>query len=692
MRKILFLFIASLSIINGNVYSQESVVVVPSIKVVTRVASGEVKLRWAVTNPSSWTKANKYGYIIERFTVKRGGQQLDTPERKLLTSNPILPKPVADWEKVIENNNYAAILAQALYGETFVVEETEGALAQIINKAKEIEQRFSFALFAADMNFEAAVLGGLGFVDTTINENETYFYKIKTAIPEELLKVKEGTVLVESNKISELPQPIDLIAIGDDRNILLTWEYKMFKSIFTSYYVERSEDGTNFKRLGDTPLVNLNDKPNHPAERMYYVDTLSQNNKKYYYRVRGISPFGEESPTSKVVSAEGIKKLEAVPHISRHNYDKSGGFIILWEFLKEAEKEILGFELNWAPQEKGPYKVVKTGIPPNARKIEYKDPEPSNYFTITALGKGNQKTTSLSAFAQTIDSIPPAKPIGLIGVVDSLGVVKLKWEANTEKDMLGYRVFRGNLSKEELAQITISPIEETVFTDTVQVKSLNTKVFYQVVAVDQRFNMSDYSDKLALKKPDVVPPSSPIFSDYKVKKEGVFIQWINSTSDDVQYHKLYRQTATEADKGWLLIQQTDTISRFTDSEVEAGNKYRYAIFAEDESGLTSLPSTPLSLTVQGLGPTRVVKNFTAFADRVAYKIDLSWKIIDENVIEVLIYKNKDGNKPVLWKQLPAGVKKITDNSVNPNTNYTYQLKALLKTNAYGKIEIVNVTY
>lgn len=692
MRNYLFLFITSFFFISGSISAQELVEELPFVKVISRVNEGGVKLRWAISNSSAWTKANKYGYIIERFTIKRDGQQLDIAEKKVLASTPILPKPLAEWESSVEKNNYAAIYAQALYGESFQVEEIQGGLTQIINKAKEVEQRFSFALYAADINFEAALLGGVGYIDTDIKENEDYFYTIKTAIPIELMAVKAGNVFVEPNKKEELPQPIDLIAIGDDKNILLTWEYEMFKTVFTSYYLERSENGTDFKRLGDTPLVNLNDKPGTPSKRMFYVDTISQNNKPYYYRVKGISPFGEQSPASEIVSAQGIKKLGAVPHITRHKFDELGNVDILWEFSKEAEKEITSFELNWAAQEKGPYKVVKSNIPKSSRKTSYKELEPSNYFKITAIGKGNQKTTSLTAFVQTIDSIPPTAPVGLVGVVDSLGIVNLKWEANVEKDMLGYRVFRGNLEKEEVSQLTIAPIETTTFIDTVQIKSLNTKVFYQIVAVDQRFNMSDYSEKLGLKKPDVVPPSSPVFLKYKQVSEGVFLEWINSTSDDVATHKLYRQNIEESDKGWEQIFETDTIPNFVDVKVKPSAKYRYAIFAEDNSGLRSEPSIPITLTIQKNTLGEITKNFTGYADRIGYKIDLSWKIIDDNAIEVLIYKNKEGNKPVLWRQLPASIRKISDKDVSPNVSYTYQLKVILKNSTYGKIKKVNIIY
>ncbi len=689
--KVLRIFILVCYVLPVVTLAQEEKAQQDAIRVLVRASEGKVRLRWAPTSPSAWLKLNRYGYQIERFTVKRNGVLLPPfQERKVVEH--IVPQPLSQWKSIVDQNDYAAVLAQSLYGETFDVEGMgQGGLAQIINKSKEIEQRFSFALMAADMNFKAATMGGLGYEDTTIEKNVEYLYRIKSLVPGELLAIEMGLVVIQTTPIEPLPSPIELFAVPDDKSVLLTWEYAMFKTIFTSYYVERSENGTDFTRLGNTPLVNLNDTPEAPSKRMFYVDTLSQNNKTYYYRVKGISPFGEESPPSKVVVAKGVKKLSAVPHITTHEFDLTGGVTIAWEFAKEAEQEITGFELHWARQEKGPYKTVQTAIASDVRKTVYTHPEPSNYFKITAIGKNNQKTTSFPAFVQTIDSIPPAMPVGLTGTIDTLGIVQLEWEANTDSDILGYRVFRGHIAKEQVSQLTVSPIETTVFRDTVQIKSLNSKVFYQVVAVDKRFNMSEYSEKLALKKPDIVPPSSPVFKGYKVTQEGVFLEWITSSSDDVDSHSLYRQKTNAPEKGWQLLLQTDTITRYTDQNLAANTKYRYAIFAKDQSGLQSLPSTPISVTSKGV-EQKNIKGFSALADLDHNQVALSWRKMPDDVSEIWMYKSKKEGEPFLWRQLPPDVTTLEDTDVSPGNWYVYTIKVTSVSGSHPEVKSIEVYY
>lgn len=293
----------------------------------------------------------------------------------------------------------------------------------------------------------------------------------------------------------------------------------------------------------------------------------------------------------------------------------------------------------------------------------------------------------MATFVQTIDSVPPAAPVEIKGVIDSLGEVKLSWKPSQEPDILGYRVFRGNLEGEELSQLTESPVKTASYTDTVTIASLNSNVYYSVVAVDKRFNMSAYSEKLTLKKPDVVPPSSPVFSKYEVKNGQVVLNWINSSSDDVKFHKLFRQQMTGKNTDWQLVFETDTLSTYTDTGVEGNHTYRYAIFAVDKSELLSKPSTQLTVSVTSMQMQNTIKGFDIYADFVNQKIDLSWAKLPPDVTEILIYKAKGDEKPVLLRQIPVAANKVTqfeDKKVNPGNRYEYAIKALKRSGeVYG---------
>jgi predicted small lipoprotein YifL len=94
-----------------------------------------------------------------------------------------------------------------------------------------------------------------------------------------------------------------------------------------------------------------------------------------------------------------------------------------------------------------------------------------------------------------VDTFAPAPPRALASVT-SENAVSLFWEPNTEKDLGGYFVLRGDASGEKLTRLTPSPIQDTTYRDT-SVKTGGSYV-YAVVAVDTATppNVSDPSNRV----------------------------------------------------------------------------------------------------------------------------------------------------------------------------------------------------
>jgi hypothetical protein len=80
-----------------------------------------------------------------------------------------------------------------------------------------------------------------------------------------------------------------------------------------------------------------------------------------------------------------------------------------------------------------------------------------------------------------VDTFPPAPPKSLAHIAGGNGV-SLLWEANTETDLGGYVVLRGEAPGDKLSPLTKEPISDTSFLDTT-VRRGRTYV-YEVIAVD----------------------------------------------------------------------------------------------------------------------------------------------------------------------------------------------------------------
>ena len=664
---------------------------VPMINILSRAQQDQILLRWAVNDPIAWKKTNTSGFTLEKYLFFKDGKRLASPQK--LWSKSIKAAPLQEWQELVEQDNYAAIIAQALFGEDFNVEGNAGQLATIISQSQELQQRYSFALLGAEMNFKAAVKAGWGYIDTEVNSNEKYAYKIQSALPQEVLPLKGSATVAGLTDFEPLPAPTDLQGIFTDKQVMLTWEYALFKQIFTSYTIERSEDGTIFTPLNKEPLVNINDKPEAPAKRMYYIDSLAQNDKTYYYRVQGISSFGEKSKYSDTIFGKGAPTLNDTPSLQNYRFTKNPNeAVITWNFPKEGETLIQKFQLNQSSKDEGPYQVVIDNIPVTQREITYSNLEATNYITISAVSKtGQQRKTSFKTLIQPIDTIPPAVPSNLEGEIDSLGVARIRWTPNQEKDFLGYRIFRGFTKTEEPSALTKSPIQETQFIDSVAIKNLNSKVYYQVVAVDKRFNHSKKSEVLALEKPDVIPPTAPVFSTYKIDNGQVKLTWFNS-SDENATHILSRKNITENSAWEVIYQATDTIQQFTDKNAVADKTYQYKIKAVDQSGLVSLPSTPLTIEVIDVGPPKLIKEINYNVNRQDRYIELFWRAAEDDIVEYTLYKQENDKDPTTWRIVPAGVRRILDKAVNTNAVYTYYIRAILTSGKFTQLKKVKIKF
>lgn len=669
-----------------------------AVMVLARPQKDKILLRWATTTPLSWKMSNEYGFIVERYTVTRDKKILAQPEKKIISTTPFKPQPLDNWKTVAEKDNYAAVIAQAIYGKDFELSGGDNkGLTKIINQANELEQRFGLSLYAADNSFEAAKLAGWGYEDNDVKSNEKYLYRIISAIPKDKLKVDSGSVYTGIIDYQELPKPSDIGSVFGDKTVMLSWDYSILKNYYSNYFIEKSADGETYNRLSDLPVANLNNKEDKPSNRMYFIDTLKDNSIKYYYRIRGVSPFGEIGPPSEPISGKGKKFLTQVPNIRSTSINEKGAVQIEWFFDGTETGLIESFTLNQAKKEQGPYKAVVEHINANSRTVSFNKLYASNYFTITAVAKQGQSRTSFPVLVQPIDSFPPAIPTGLQATIDSNGVVILKWKQNNEQDLLGYKVFRANNKQEEMATLTPSVHKKCIYRDTVNIKMLNNKVYYAVASVDQRYNQSKNSTIIEIKKPDIIPPSAPLFTDYQIKNDSVILHWVNSLSEDVTTHRLYRRALTSPPtgepEGALLVSFTDTTSQYIDGTAEPGKKYEYNIVAIDASGLKTNAINRLQITIPDNANRYKINLLNTYTNIKNSYIEIFWKDDLKEVQAYNIYKAIKGKPIILWKVLTAGeAKQVRDNNITVGETYQYAVVPVMKNGIEGKMIITEAKY
>lgn len=132
----------------------------------------------------------------------------------------------------------------------------------------------------------------------------------------------------------------------------------------------------------------------------------------------------------------------------------------------------------------------------NDTRIEFGAERCYTVRTVNVFGKIQlESEPSAVACITPRDTFPPVSPKGLIAVA-SAGVISLNWEPNSERDLAGYLVLRGEAPGAKLQQLTPEPIHEITYED--KTVKPGARYVYAVVAVDKAMppNISAQSNRI----------------------------------------------------------------------------------------------------------------------------------------------------------------------------------------------------
>ena len=667
-RYVLLLFVFCFSAFFG--WGKQSVQ--SRIYVRTEVHSDKVLLRWIAGDAKSWQLLNKYGFKLERLTVARSGVVLDKPE-VLLLAGELKPAESDKLKALVREFPMGAVVAQAVFGDNFEVSLGDSPISKAIALDEERQQRYLFALYAADLCFPVAKEVGWGFEDGSIKEGERYLYRVTSLVPKKELTIAEGANFVVVGDTIRLPQPLELSAQFSPAGAYLSWDYNRLASLYSSYWIERSEDGKTFSRISDLPITRMSDTEKKTHAPITYLDSIAYR-KTYYYRVAGVTPFGSQGAYSAVVSGMAYPPLTDIPQIEDYRFDTQGGANLSWNFKQEEEDLIEGFRILRSKDDKT--YLPLDSISPKERIYHIGTLARYPYYKVEAKAKQGVSTTSYPTLIQAIDSIPPAVPTGLRAEVDSLGAVHLSWQSGKDEDLYGYRLYRGETKGEELIPITKDAILSTNYIDSVRLDNLNAKVYYALTALDERYNQSELSETIVVRKPTGIPPAMPLIVEMKASEEGNVIRWEASEDSFLAGFVLTRtvQDSTQQRRSWQI---EDTKQRnYVDKEIEAGKTYTYQLTAYTDNKLYSPISPEVKVVSKSTEAKTADANFTT--EVLTEGIALKWRISKQVFISATLYKVDESGKFGLYRENLPQAGEVIDKEVRQGNKNAYMLVVYLK--------------
>jgi uncharacterized protein len=647
-----------------------------SIELVTKSYGDSVVLRWGPSKPGAWTIANKLGYIVERAAISESDQ--GKPVFQRVSQEVIKPWPLEEWKRRIQRDNrYGAIAAQMLYGSKANPDAGAKSINSLRDAAQELENRHGFALFSADNDAIAAEGLGLRITDRNVHAGQRFIYRVYVASIDPTYRIDSVYAVVDILPAAANPAPMDLQAEGRDGRIVLTWR-DLPGASYSGYRIYRSDVGSeNFKEITSTPVIVVTPKGAATPALPTYHDTTIVNYRQYKYRVIGISPFAELSEPAEITSYG--RDLTAPPAPSLQNPEQTGrGRVQLkWTMPERSNlSDLNGFVVARSNNAVTGFTQI-TPQQLSKRTREFTDnaaTEAEPYYMIGAVDTAGNVAPSLTAYVVIVDSLPPAPPKGLRASVDTTGIVTLRWNLGPEPDIVGYRVLWANDAQHEFTQRTNVPIQDTFFVDTISLKSLTPYVYYRIAALDDRYNHSEMSEMIMVKRPDIIPPDASVFSDVFVTDSMVDLRWNISTSKDLKEQRLYRR---ESEAGAYKLYKTfgPKIGSFIDRDVKQTVIYDYQLETVDSAGLVSERAMAVRGRPYDPGTRADVQGLRATVDNSG-NIRVSWsypKPPNEKYWYVL-YRSVGDHEPSPYKAIEQGKTEFVDNSLPAKGVYKYAMR------------------
>jgi fibronectin type 3 domain-containing protein len=602
-----------------------------SVKIMGRYVENQgIELRLFPQNKALLNAGLNSGFILERAT----GESNNFEEIARIN-----PWSQNQWNEALsmedETSETYSIIELAMdflaassepMGGTFDFDQGVGDLKQ-----QKSDEDFEYMVFMLTALREAVAAQGLAlaFTDKDVVAGETYTYRASSINQPDIYRVvpEPHTIMASAGSID---YSHEVFHYEDDEEISFVWEDHNF---LFGFDVERRAPGENtFTKLNDAPIFSLRHKKSDEPLRHGYNDKELENYVTYSYRFYGQNVFGERIMFAEVEAMPRDRTPPEQPRMTKLEHVAPREVLIEWEMNTPPASDLMAFIVARANSHDGEFTLIHPDpLPMETRSVTDTTfiEGQSNYYIIQAVDTAFNISTSLPSAVTLIDTIPPAISVWLSGEIDSLGVVRLEVERNTERDLMGYRLFRANDPEHEFSVIFEGFVDDdslqhqipTVFNDTVTLNSLTPRIYYKIVALDFNFNQSAYSETMVIERPDTIPPTTPVFKRVINRTNEIELHFALSESRDVENQQLFRNTSVE--EPWVFYAELESDqTSFTDSDVEQGTTYYYSLQARDFSGNQSEFAHPVIGKAYDDGVRPKVENL--IVEELDGMLTLSW--------------------------------------------------------------------
>lgn len=572
-----------------------------TIRALTKFKDGKLLIRWAPVNSSVFENGLIKGYFLEKMEMTEKGKVF----YKRVSETPIMPISESKIESLVDTNDqYQAAAAGLLYGKKVKENSTKNgdnlSFSEIVEMSENQKIRHFYALSVADMSPKAAQILGLYYEDPEVIVANFYSYRIYSASASVGYKIDTSYFSAYTEDYNPYNLRIHLNYTANEKKIHLNWEKLPQGYDYSGYFIEKSENLKEFKRINELPYLPLNNKSTisestdslgrkitHEPNPVYN-DSTNENYKYYYYRLIGIDPFGDLHIASDTLQAYSVDRTSpGVVENVKFKPLENGLLQISWT-KSLSEGDLAGFVVQKGLMNNEQieyFDVIKGLLPPKTRTIVDSFPNYSklmNYVVYSVDTVGNYISTLPNPFVLE-DVTPPENPISVTGKIDSNGVILINWKNSISEDIKSYQLYYAYSEKDNYFPFENNEVRDTFFIDTLKSKTYMKEMFVRICAIDLAGNKTKASKPYKIIIPDFVAPIKPTIRNVKQQNGIIFIDVEPSMSQDANKYRLYKKTQNGI---WNFINEREHLKnnknlQLNDTIKKGKDDFYYAVSVTD---------------------------------------------------------------------------------------------------------------
>lgn len=594
-----------------------------------------------------WIGANAYypeGVNIYRSSNGGDWQKLNS---EALKHNPTLPEGIELSETA---KNFYSIYATQTHKE---FTDGFGAIFSVLESVKE---------------FNLALAMNIAYVDETAVFGEKYSYRIEAILKGNTVDLGTTEEIV-CGPFTPIPAPDSVVVERKKKYLDVYWSVNEKKHYAYTLFIKRGEaEWAPYEKPVASSALKQNGKPHYRIKAS--PDTA------YVIKVCAHDYFGKEGEDSKEFSmAVQDFTPPVVPTASIEVDSKKMAVKISWSPNTDSDLSHYNIYRTIDPDDFSAPRINKRDIPiTDTTYTDYPELAGSYYYIVEAVDLSGNVAKSLFINGTVHDIRPPKNPENLTVRVDT-GLLMLSWDANTDIDLKGYRIYRSvsdDNNEDNRYVVAHQGTIDTTYYEEPMPKNVRNPFAFIVRAVDSSLNVSDPSNIVIGQLPDVIPPVAPFIKTSFEQDNHLVIEWMPNVEADLASYNIYKRTKGDT-TGFVKMNFSPIpkyLNRYMDKEAVRGQFYEYYIEAVDMSKLVSEKSNTINGRLENLplSGNIIIDKYRVNAKQ---EMILRWSLdslANEPIVGSSIHRSIDGKRAM---QI-GGVSEKTEIKDKLKTSGTYE--------------------